>query len=461
MSFRSSRREFIRSAAVTGLGAAGLGSAAADRGFAQSKSPNERVNIACIGVGGKGDSDSNDAGRLGNVVAICDVDENTLAKAAQRFPLAKKYTDYRKMLDEMGKSIDAVTVSTPDHNHGPAAAMAMNMGKHAFCQKPLTHSLWEARELANIATRMKVATQMGNQGTADSGMRKNAYLVKSGVLGKVTEVHVWTNRPIWPQGGSRPAPAPVPAGLHWDTWIGPAPDRPYAPNAYHTFAWRGWWDFGTGALGDMACHTMNLPFMGLDLRNPISVEAHTSGHNRDSYPNWSTITYEFGPNGNRPGLKMFWYDGGKLPNPELFKGGKFEDLVIDGKLPSSGSLIIGDKDQLYTPGDYGGGGRFIHSDPTPVPFPESPGHFEEFIRACKGGEPAMSNFPNYAVPLTETVLLGNLAVWADGKKIEWDAKNLKAKNAPEVDIIIHPRLQHGYSLNMGKSGPTPPPLHRF
>ncbi len=440
MSFQSNRREFIRSAALTGIGVI-----AADRVLAQDKSPNERVNFGCIGVGGKGDSDSSDAARLGNIVAICDVDENTLAKAAQKYPGAKQYTDYRKMLDEMGKSIDAVTVSTPDHNHGPAAAMAMHMGKHTFCQKPLTHSLWEARQLQEIARKTKVATQMGNQGTSDPGTRKNAYLVKSGVLGKVSEIHVWTNRPIWPQGGSRPEPQPVPSYLHWDTWIGPAPDRPYGPG-YHTFAWRGWWDFGTGALGDMACHTMNLPYMALDLRNPTSVQATTGGHNKDSYPHWSVITYEFPATASRPGLKMFWYDGGKLPPKELFKGGKFEDLVIDGKIPDSGSLIIGDKDQLYTPGDYGGGGRFIHTDPTPVDFPVSPGHFEEFILACKGGAPAMSNFPGYSGPLTETVLLGNLAVWADGKKIEWDAKNLRAKNAPEVDIIVKPRLQHGYKI---------------
>ena len=191
---------------------------------------------------------------------------------------------------------------------------------------------------------------------------------------------------------------------------------------------------------------MNLPYMALNLRNPISVEAKTSGHNKDSYPTWSQIEYNFGPDGGRPAVKLFWYDGGKLPDPKLFTGGKFEDLVINGKLPSSGSLIIGDKDKLYTPGDYGGGGRFIHTDPNPVDFPISIGHFDEYNRACKGGEPAMSNFPGYSGGLTETVLLGNLAVWADGKKIEWDAKNLKAKNAPEVNDIIHPRFHNGYKV---------------
>jgi predicted dehydrogenase len=441
MSEQSSRREFLRNAALTGVGVWVAGGAEAKA----SRSPNELVQFGCIGVGGKGDSDSSDANRLGKIVAICDVDDNTLAKAAMKYPGARKFNDYRKMLDEMGKDIDAVTVSTPDHHHAHAASRAMLMGKNAFCQKPLTHSIYEARRLGDIARQMKVATQMGNQGTADTSMRRNAALVKSGALGTVKEVHVWTNRPIWPQGIDRAAPAPVPDGLHWDLWLGPAPKRPYAPG-YHTFAWRGWWDFGTGALGDMACHTVNLPFMALDIRNPTSVVAKTSGHNRDSYPKSSTITYEFPANGHRPALTMYWYDGGALPPTSLFKGGKFEDLVADGKISDSGSLIVGDKDSLYTPGDYGGGGRFIHSDPTPVDFVQSPGHFEEFIRACKGGEAATSNFPNYSGPLSETILLGNLAVWSDGKKIEWDAKNLKAKNAPEVADIIRPHYSSGYHL---------------
>src|ERR1043166_4086109 len=242
MSVKSSRRRFLQGAAYSGI-AVFVG----DRAWAKGQTPNEKVNFACIGVGGKGDSDSGDAGRLGNVVAICDVDNNTLAKAQQRFPGAKPYNDYRKMLDEVGKSIDAVTVSTPDHHHALAAAYAMHMKKHAFVQKPLTHSIYEARKLAELARSMKVATQMGNQGTAGSSLRLNAARIKAGHLGVPKEVHVWTNRPIWPQGGPRPAPADPPSNLHWDLWLGPAPERPYAPGAYHTFAWRGWWDFGTGA----------------------------------------------------------------------------------------------------------------------------------------------------------------------------------------------------------------------
>jgi len=438
MRLQTSRREFLRNSALTGLGIW-----IADKSWAKGQSPNERVNFACIGVGGKGDSDTADAARLGNVVAICDVDDNTLDKAAQKYPNARKYNDYRKMLDEMGKSIDAVTVSTPDHVHALAAAAAMHLGKHCFCQKPLTHTIYEARRLGEIARQKKVATQMGNQGTADSSMRHSAALVRAGALGTVTEVHVWTNRPIWPQGGPRPQPAPVPANLHWDLWLGPAPERPYG-DGYHPFAWRGWWDFGTGALGDMACHTVNMPFMALDLRNPVSVQAQSAGHNHDSYPTWSIIRFEFPATAHRPALTMTWYDGGKRPPQELLEGETFSD---------SGSLIIGDKGKLYTPGDYGGGGKLIGGvDVGEVKFPESPGHFEEFVRAIKEGVPATSNFPDYAGPLTETILLGNLAVWTadkegvEGTKIEWDAHSLRAKNAPEVAPIIRPKYRSGYGL---------------
>jgi predicted dehydrogenase len=428
---QTSRREFLKTTALTGVGLWVGGRALA------AESPNERIRFACIGVGGKGDSDTADAARFGDIVAICDVDENTLNSAAARYPMAKKYTDYRKMLDEMEKSIDAVTVSTPDHNHAPAAIRAMRKGKHCFCQKPLAHSIYEARRMGEIARDKKVATQMGNQGTASGGLRKSAALVKAGVLGTVREVHVWTNRPIWPQGIDRPSPAEVPSYLHWDLWLGPAPKRPYA-DGYHTFKWRGWWDFGTGALGDMACHTVNMAYMALDLRNPTSVVAETSGTNHDSYPKWSIIHFEFPATDKRPALTMTWYDGGKLPPADL----------MEGKEPSdSGSLIVGEKGKLYSPSDYGSDrvlmGGAMETD---VTYPESPGHFEEWVRAIKGGEPAMSNFPDYSGPLTETILLGNLAVWADGKKIEWDAKELKAKNAPEVRHIIRPEMHNGYSL---------------
>lgn len=434
MASQRSRREFLKTTALTGLGV-WVGSEAQ----AARQEANDRLRFACVGVGGKGRSDSADAAKHGDIVAICDVDDNTLAEAAAKYPNARKFNDFRKMLEEMDKSIDAVTVSTPDHTHAPAAAMAMRMGKHCFCQKPLTHTLWEARRLGEIAREKKVATQMGNQGTAAANLRRSAAMVRAGALGTVREVHVWTNRPVWEQGGPRPASTPAPSHVHWDLWLGPAPERPYVEGRiYHPFGWRGWWDFGTGALGDMACHTLNLPFMALNLRNPTSVQAETSGHNRDSYPKWSIIRMEFPAIGDRPALAFTWYDGGKLPSAEL----------LEGNQPAkSGSLMVGEKGRLYSPGDYGADTQLLGgATPVEVTVPESPGHFQEWVRAIRGGEPAMSNFPDYASPLTETVLLGNLAVWADGKKIEWDARELRAVNAPEVEPIIRSHYRSGYSL---------------
>jgi len=441
MSYLTDRRRFLKSTALTGVGVFVSGTAAAE----DSKSPNERIRFACIGVGGKGSSDSADAKKNGDVVAICDIDDSTLAKAAEKsFPSAAKYNDFRKMLDEMGKNVDAVTVSTPDHMHAPAAALAMRMGKACFTQKPLTRTIQEARKLGEIAREMNVATQMGNQGTASNSLRKTAELIRAGSVGNVKEVHVWTNRPIWPQGGPRPAEATPPANIHWDLWLGPAPHRPYAPG-YHPFAWRGWWDFGSGALGDMACHTVNMPFMALDLRDPTAVQAETSGHNRDSYPKWSIIKYDFPANASRPALTMTWYDGGKKPSPDLFDGQEVSE---------TGVLLIGDKGKLFAPGDYCEKGYKLLGGATDiaVDFEKSPGHFEEFARAIKGGAAARSNFANYSGPLTETILLGNLAVWAapdagsQGKKIEWDAKNLKPTNAPEVEAIVTPVYREGYKL---------------
>ena len=441
MSYLTDRRRFMKTTALTGVGVFVSGTAAAE----DSKSPNEVIRFACVGVGGKGKSDSSSAKNAGDVVAICDVDDSTLEKAASTsFPNAAKYNDFRKMLDEMGNSIDAVTVSTPDHMHAPASAMAMRMGKGCFTQKPLTRAIGEARKLGEIAREMNVATQMGNQGTSYDGLRETVAVIQTGILGDIDEVHVWTNRPIWPQGTARPPEGKVPANLHWELWLGCAPYRPYAPG-YHPFAWRGWWDFGSGALGDMACHTVNMPFMALDLRDPTAVVAETSGHNRDSYPKWSIITYDFPANDSRPPLKMVWYDGGKKPSPELFDG---------EEVPNTGAMVIGKKGKLIGDGDYGDANvKLLGGIEKPkVEFEKSPGHFQEFARAIKGGPPARSNFENYAGPLSETILLGNLAVWAanepgsPGKKIEWDAVNLKPTNAPEVELVVTPTYREGYKL---------------
>jgi predicted dehydrogenase len=432
------RRTFMQASAA--VGAAGIGYwAAGGVAAAQSNSPNEQIQFACIGVGGKGREDSSDSARNGKVVAICDVDSTTLERSGARFKDAKQFFDFRRMLNEMGDQIDAVTVSTPDHNHAVASVMAMNMGKATFCQKPLTHGIYEARKMTEIAREKGVATMMGNQGTANDGLRKASAIIQAGALGNVSAVHVWTNRPIWPQGTERPTDVKGnPNTVRWDEWIGCAPYRTFN-EAYHPFKWRGFWDFGTGALGDMACHTLNMPYMALKLADPTAVSAETSGHNRETYPAWSVITFDFPANGSRGPVKLYWYDGGKRPEASLFSGQQPSD---------SGAMVVGDKGKLYSPGDYAD--KFVLLDGAEEPkveFEKSPGHFEEWVNAIKGGKPATSNFADYAGPLTETILLGNLAVWVgEGKRVEWDAKSLKSPNMPELDSFVHREYRDGYSV---------------
>jgi predicted dehydrogenase len=331
--------------------------------------------------------------------------------------------------------------------------MAMKMGKHCFCQKPLTHSIEEARVLSDLARETGVKTQMGNQGTALDGLRQGAEILKSGALGVVSAVHVWTDRPVWPQGIERPAEEAVPDYLHWDEWLGPAKYRPYSP-AYHPFKWRGFWDFGTGALGDMGCHTLNMPYMGLDLRDPISVSAIRPEHNQETYPGSSRVEYEFPERKGRKAVTMTWYDGGERPDPALIDQemidwlvGQFPDKEIEDptQLMVSGVLVIGDKGTMFAPGDYAERWMLTGVDTPDVEFERSPGHFTEFADAIEGGPDAVSNFPKYAGPLSETILLGNLAVWS-GKQIEWDAERMIPKNAPELESMVRKEYRDGYSL---------------
>jgi predicted dehydrogenase len=454
MSRRTNRRDFLKqSAALAGVGfwAAGGLTLAADK-----KSPNGSLNIASIGVGGKGDSDCSQAANHGNLVAICDIDDMPLNKKAEQFPKAKKYNDFREMLEKMDKDIDAVTVSTPDHTHAPAAIMAMKMGKHVYVQKPLTHSVYEARLMRETAAKQKVCTQMGNQGTAEDGLREAVEVIRAGAIGPVREVHVWTNRPIWPQAPqvtSRPKDTPpVPANVHWELFLGPAPERPYNP-AYHPFKWRGWWDFGTGALGDMACHTANMAFMALKLGYPVSVSAENGEINPETYPGWARIVFMFPARGDMPEVKFTWYEGktpdGKrvLPPEELTKGQKVSD---------SGSLLVGDKGILFSPNDYGAQYHLLpakdfqdYKKPArtlPRNGKGDDGMKAEWVEAIKADKPemAMSNF-NYAALLTETILLGNVAMRV-GKKLEWDGEQMKAKNCPEAAQYIKPEFRKGWSL---------------
>jgi predicted dehydrogenase len=457
---RTNRRDFLKQTGLAGLGFWAAGGIA----LADSKSPNEKINIACVGVGGKGSSDTDQAGQFGNIVALCDIDDNQLNAKAKRFPNAKKYNDFRKMLEEMDKQIDAVTVSTPDHTHAPASVMAMKMKKHVYCQKPLTHDVYEARMMKEIANKNKVATQMGNQGTAENGLRRAVEIIQAGGIGAVSEAHVWTNRPIWPQAPkvvARPKDTPpVPEHVHWELFLGPAPERPYAvypPNdkgekisAYHPFAWRGWWDFGTGALGDMACHTANMPFMALKLQYPTSISAESGPINNETYPEWATVTWEFPARGDMPPVKMFWYEGHRngalnLPAPELLRG---------QKAPGSGALLVGTKGTLYSPDDYGAAfmllpkenfeGYKAPSETLPRNNQGDSGMKREWVAAVKGGPPAMSNF-DYASLLAETVLLGNVAIRL-GKKLEWDAPGLKVTNVPEAAQYIRREYRKGWEI---------------
>jgi predicted dehydrogenase len=468
MARRTNRRQFLKGT-LAGVGFWAAGGVS----LADSKSPNEKLNIACIGVGGKGSSDCDQAGGQGNIVAICDIDEQHLEAKAQKFPQAKKYTDFRKMLEEMDKQIDAVTVSTPDHTHAPASAMAMRMKKHVYCQKPLTHSVHEARVLRETAKKMGLCTQMGNQGTAEDGLREAVELVQAGLLGPVREVHVWTNRPIWPQAPDvkqRPAPTPVPKHVHWDEWLGPAPFRPYAQydpsvknrfggrlGAYHDFHWRGWWDFGTGALGDMGCHTANMAFMALKLGYPTTVAAECGDLNLETCPSWARVVLEFPARDEMVPCKFYWYEGrkdGVLVHPPQELLGKV--LKKGQKLASSGSILVGDKGILFSPNDYGA--RFVllpEAQFKEVKKPErrlprngggDPGMKAEWVRAIRENKPqlALSNF-DYAGLLTEAILLGNVAMRV-GKKLEWDGPNCKAINAPEADQYLKREYRKGYSL---------------
>jgi predicted dehydrogenase len=444
MNTRTSRRRFIRLSASL---AAGVYAAPA---FLRAQSPNSKLNIAIIGAGGKG-ADNMNGVKNENIVALCDVDTNMLAKAAEKYPQAKQFRDYRKMFDDLKSSeYDAVVISTPDHHHFPATQRALKLKKHVYCEKPLTHTIWEAREVARLAREAGVATQMGNQGNASEDLRRTTEWIKSGVIGKVTEVHSWSNRPIWPQGVNWPATADaIPAHLDWDLWLGPAGDRPYFKDC-HPFKWRGFWDFGTGAFGDMGCHILNWPFTALDLGLPISAECvEEEGATKDSPPRKSRIKLEFAAKGGGAPLVLYWHDGGNLPAPERF-GGQIPNRK-DGKRTENGSLFIGEKGIVYD--GYDGG-----EEPTLLPpekmadfkalektLPRSPGHYEEWIAACKGGPKAGSDFVAKSCALTEMVLIGHLAARiGPGRKIEWDAGNGRPKNMPEAERHVRKAYRKGW-----------------
>ena len=455
MSIHTNRRSFLFGASIAGFGILVPGR----RGWA-GVGPNEELAIACIGVGGKGRGDTDHASHNGRIVAICDIDTKRLNAMGEKFKDAKKYVDYRELLQELGPRLDAVVVSTADHTHAPAGVAAMRMGKHVYCQKPLTHSVYEARLMRETARKEKVCTQMGNQGTASPGFRRGVELVRAGAIGEVKEVHVWTNRPFkyWKQAPdivARPTPEPIPAHVHWDLFLGSAPERPYNP-VYHPHNWRGWWDFGTGALGDMACHTTNLPIMALQLGLPTRVSAKSSEINPETYPAWSTITYEFPARGPLPAVTLTWYEGAKdgkrnLPPDDLFPK--------DFKPSDSGSLMVGSLGQMYSASDYGAEQKLWPeekfrgiTDPERIlPRIEGGGNEDEkqkreWVAAIRAGKPqaALSNF-DYSATLTEAMILGNVAV-RSGESFSYDPESGRISDSPHAARYLKPHFRRGWTL---------------
>jgi predicted dehydrogenase len=406
----------------------------------ESKSPSERLNIAAVGVANKG---GHNLGELAsqNIVALCDVDENYLNQAAERFKGARLYRDYRKMLEAEAKHCDAVVVSTADHTHAPASSIALDLGKHVYCEKPLTHTVPEARALAKLAAKNKLATQMGTQIHAEDNYRRVVELIQGGAIGNVTAVHNWCNKG-WSDGRFVVSQSPAPKNLDWGLWLGPAKERPFCENI-HPANWRRFWEYGSGTFGDMACHVMDLPFWALNLRHPTSVACEGPEVHPDGAPAWAKATYEF-PTKDGKSLTMTWSDGGS-----------HFDLVKETKDHSGqplsnwglGILFVGDKGMLAA--DYGQR-QLLPQDkfagfkaPEPT-IPASIGHWHEWVKACKTGSSTTCNF-DYSGALTETVLLGIVA-FRSGEKLTWDAENLKATNSAKADEFLNKTYRKGFEV---------------
>ncbi len=446
------RRAFLAAATTTSLaGAVWAQKPNTARVVPRKVSPNEKLNVAGIGVGGKGTHDILSF-RRENIVALCDVDIERAGEAFYRVPEAKQYRDYRKMFDEMADDIDAVTVATPDHTHAPAAYRAMKLGKHVYVEKPMAHTVAEARLLAQTAREMGVATQMGNQGHSGDGVRDLAEMVWSGAIDEVKEVHIWTDRPggRWPHGEPKTMPPgePVPENMDWDLWLGAAPVREYN-KLYAPFKWRGWWDFGCGGLGDMACHIMDPAFFALKLglADNFSVEpVRQEEANEQTYPSNAVIKYSFPAREDMPPVDIFWYENGVMPpRPESVPAGQ---RLGDDK---NGSLFIGSSG-IITAGEYGGEARLLpdermaeYARPAQT-LPRIPGanHYRSFVEACKGGEPAASNF-DYAGPFTEMVLFGNIALRLN-KRLDYDIAKMQVLNDPDAAQFLTKEYRQGWEL---------------
>ena len=426
------RREFIKSGIATTAGFIVVTRVGGSLPF----SANERLNIAVIGCGGRGAENLREVAEENNIVALCDVDERRAAASFKLHPKAKRYRDFRRMFDEMEKEIDAVVVATPDHTHAPAGVMAMKLRKHVYCEKPLTHSVYEARVMAEIAGKNKLCTQMGTQIHAGDNYRRVVELIQSGAIGRVEEVHVW--HPSNYSGGDRPKETPpVPPTLDWDLWLGPAPYRPYHP-CYAPFAWRGWWDFANGGLGDFFCHYVDVVFWALKLRHPTTVEAEGPPVHPEACPLWIIARYEFPARENLPPVKLTWYGGGRKP-----------PLLAEAGLPGwgAGVLFVGEKGMLMA--DYNQRKlfpeeKFADFTPPAKTIPDSIGHHREWIVGCKTGSPTTCNF-DYSGALTETALLANVA-YRSGEKLRWDATHLEATNSTKARQYIRREYRKGWTL---------------
>lgn len=459
-----SRRDFLRKTALA-AGAASLASSLpmTARAYNNLKGAGTKLNIACFGGGGgKGSDDLNQFDKLGeNIVAIIDVDLDRANKKAKeispRHPNVKVYADYRKCLEEMGKEIDACTISTPDHMHAPISMAAMSLGKHVYTQKPLTWCVGESRAMKALAKEKGLITQMGNQGSGHSSLRRGVELVQAGIIGEVKVLQAWTNRPVWPQGFDRPAGEdPIPETLKWDLWLGVAPARPFKKDVYHSFKWRGFKDFGGGALADMACHLLNFPFRALKMGYPSSVIAENSDNFADTFPKNAKIDFTFPARDGLPELKMIWREGGSKPSvdevPDVAK-------LQGGSLPNNGVVLIGTKGVIYQADDYGGqlyiklnGEERLQSmgkhpacaeSIIPVTIARTDNHYKEWSEACKTGGETYSKF-EIAGFLTESILVGTLAQRFDKQLIEWDGPNAKCTNLAAANEFVNRKYRTGW-----------------
>jgi predicted dehydrogenase len=423
------RRTFLQTsvAAASGIATGYFSSASA----APSSSPNEKLNVACVGVNGRG-ADNVKGVQGENIVALCDIDDRNLGRAAERFTKAAKFNDFRRMLDQQ-KDIQAVVVSTADHVHAPATAAALRLGKHVYCEKPLTHTVAEARTISRLAAEMKVATQMGTQIHAEENYHRVVELVRANAIGPIREAHAWVGS-RW-HGGERPAEKPpVPSYLHWDLWLGPAPERPYHPT-YLPQNWRTWWDFGSSTMGDMACHLLDLVFWALELSHPTTVVAEGPPVHPETGPAGVRVEYAFEARGERPPLKLVWYDGDRLPSE-----------IHGQKVPGFGVCFVGDGGMLWT--DYGRHqlfpeSKFADYQPPAQTIPKSVGHHQEWIDACKNGGLTSCHFGRSG-PLTEAVLLGVVA-YRSGEHLKWDPAKLTTGSG-KADTLLQREYRQGWTL---------------